>query len=62
MKKSEKDEKYEAICKKLGFIPSELKDDDGPATEDDNHANPFSVLTAEEKWYLYNNGYLTKSN
>lgn len=57
----ERDEKYEEICKKLGFIPSEMKPYDGPATEDDNRMNPFSVLTTEEKWYLYNNGYLRKS-
>ncbi len=56
-----KDKKYEEICKKLGFIPSELNDD-VPAEEDDNRKNPFSVLTVEEELYLYNNGYLTKSN
>ena len=56
-----KDKKYEEICKKLGFIPSELNDD-LPAEEDDNRKNPFSVLTVEEELYLYNNGYLTKSN
>lgn len=57
-----KDKKYEEICKKLGFIPSELSNDDVPAEEDDNRKNPFSVLTVEEELYLYNNGYLTKSN
>ena len=48
-----KDKKYEDICKKLGFIPSELED---------NFKNPFSVLSADEIIYLYENGYLTKSN
>lgn len=57
-----KDKKYEEICKKLGFIPSELSNDDVPAEENDNYINPFSVLTVEEELYLYNNGYLTKSN
>lgn len=57
-----KDKKYEEICKKLGFIPSELSNDDVPAEENDNFKNPFSVLTVEEELYLYNNGYLTKDN
>lgn len=57
-----KDEKYEEICKKLGFIPSELSDDDVPAEENDNFKNPFSVLSADENIYLYENGYLTKDN
>ena len=56
-----KDKKYEEICKKLGFILSELNDD-VPAEENDNRKNPFSVLTVEEELYLYNNGYLTKDN
>lgn len=56
-----KDKKYEDICKKLGFIPSELGDD-VPAEENDNFKNPFSVLSADEIIYLYENGYLTKSN
>lgn len=60
MKKEDK--KYEEICKKLGFIPSELSNDDVPAEENDNRKNPFSVLTVEEELYLYNNGYLTKDN
>lgn len=55
-----KDRKYDEICKKLGFIPCKLNDDI-PPVEDDNRKNPFSVLTAEEIWYLYNNGYLRKS-
>ena len=54
------DQKYDKICKKLGFIPCELNDDI-PPIEDDNRKNPFSVLTAEEICYLYNNGYLRKS-
>lgn len=53
------DKKYDEICKKLGFIPCELNDI--PPIEDDNRKNPFSVLTAEEIWYLYNNGYLRKN-
>lgn len=60
MKKEDK--KYEEICKKLGFIPSELSDDDVPAEENDNRKNPFSVLSADEIIYLYENGYLTKGN
>lgn len=38
------DEKYEAICKKLGFISSEIPND----------------VPAEEILYLYHNGYLRK--
>lgn len=30
------DKKYDEICKKLGFIPCELNDDDIPPIEDDN--------------------------
>lgn len=55
------DKKYEEICEKLGFIPSELSDD-VPAEENDTLENPFSVLTLEEKLYLYKNGYLKKAN
>lgn len=55
------DKKYEEICEKLGFIPSELSDD-VPAEENDTLENPFSVLTSEEKLYLYKNGYLKKAN
>lgn len=55
------DKKYEEICEKLGFIPSELSDD-VPAEENDTLGNPFSVLTSEEKLYLYKNGYLKKAN
>lgn len=58
--KMSEDKKYDEICKKLGFIPCELNDDI-PPIEDDNRRNPFSVLTADEIWYLYNNGYLRKS-
>ena len=47
-----KDKKYEDICKKLGFIPSELEDD-VPAEENDNFKNPFSVLSADEIIYLF---------
>lgn len=57
-----KDEKHEEICKKLGFIPSELSDDDVPAEENDNFKTPFSVLFADEIIYLYENGYLTKDS
>lgn len=34
------DKKYKNICKKLGFIPSELKND-VPAEENDTFDNPF---------------------
>lgn len=54
------DEKYNAICEKLGFIPSELPDD-VPAQENDSLDNPFSVLDADEIIYLYKNGYLKKT-
>lgn len=54
------DEKYNEICEKLGFIPSELPDD-VPAQEDDRLDNPFSVLDADEIIYLYKNGYLKKT-
>lgn len=54
------DEKYNEICEKLGFIPSELPDD-VPAQEDDSLDNPFSVLNADEIVYLYKNGYLKKT-
>lgn len=56
-----KDKRYNDICDKLGFIPSELSDD-VPAMEDDNRKNPFSVLSVDEIMYLYNNGYLSKAN
>ena len=54
------DEKYNEICEKLGFIPSELPDD-VPAQEDDSLDNPFSVLDTDEIIYLYKNGYLKKT-
>ena len=54
-----RDEKYEAICEKLGFIPSEY-DPDLPDHEDDNYVNPFRVLDIEELDYLFDNGYLGK--
>jgi hypothetical protein len=50
------DKEYERICKKLGFIPSELKTKTN--VEDDNWVNPFSILTIEEQDFLYDNGYL----
>ena len=56
-----KDKKYDDICKKLGFIPSELNED-VPAEENDDRKNPFSVLSADEITYLYKNGYLNKDN
>ena len=55
----EKDEKYEAICEKLGFIPSEYNPE-LPDHEDDTYVNPFEVLEFEELIYLRDNGYLTK--
>lgn len=58
---AKKDEKYEEIVTKLGFIPSELKNDCKPE-EDDSRINPFSVLDPDEVWYLLNNGYLNKQN
>ena len=56
---AEVDTKYNEICEKLGFIPSEL-DDNVKAEEDDSKDNPFSVLTPEEVMYLLNGGYLAK--
>lgn len=56
---AEVDKKYNDICKKLGFIPSEYQPK-STTSEDDSKENPFSVLDADEKMYLYKNGYLTK--
>lgn len=55
----DKDNEYQRICKKLGFIPSEYEYD-GPMTEDDSWINPFSVLSADEIVFLWENGYLNK--
>ncbi len=52
-----KDEKYDAICKKLGFEPRNYKFPDFE-TEDDSWESPFKILTVEEIDYLYKNGYL----
>lgn len=51
------DEKYNKICEKLGFIPSELKTEYS-GYEDDSIPNPFSILETEELCYLFDNGYL----
>lgn len=51
------DEKYNQICEKLGFIPSEYKPD-VPSCEDDSRTNPFSVLETSELLYLLDNGYM----
>lgn len=53
----QKDDVYEGICEKLGFVPSEYRCTP-TKTEDDTEKNPFSVLTAEELEYLFDNGYL----
>ena len=53
----DKQKEYNRICKKLGFIPSEYRYE-GPIEEDDTWVNPFSVLTAAEHEFLYDNGYL----
>ena len=55
----DKEKEYKRICDKLGFIPSEYKYD-GPIEEDDTWVNPFSVLTADEHRFLYENGYLDR--
>lgn len=55
----DKEKEYQRICKKLGFIPSEFEYD-GPDTEDDSWVSPFSVLSADEIYFLYINGYLNK--
>lgn len=55
------DTKYNEICEKLGFIPSELEDN-VKAEEDDSIENPFSVLTPEEIMYLLNGGFLAKKS
>ena len=52
-----KDEKYDAICKKLGFEPRNYTVPDFE-TEDDSWESPFKILTVEEIDYLYKNGYL----
>ena len=54
-----KDERYDTICKKLGFEPREYKFTDFD-TEDDYWESPFKVLTVEEIDYLYKNGYLNQ--
>ena len=53
------DEKFNKICEKLGFVPSEYKHKNS-GTEDDTKANPFSALETGELMYLIDNGYLTK--
>ncbi len=52
------DEKYNQICEKLGFIPSEYKPK-VPSYEDDSRINPFSVLETDELLYLFDNGYMS---
>ncbi|MEG0228783.1 MAG: hypothetical protein RR446_05860 [Lachnospiraceae bacterium] len=54
------DELYEKICKKLGFVPSEYKSKNF-GTENDTQENPFSVLSFDEKVYLYDKGYFNKN-
>lgn len=55
-RKTPVDEKYNKICKKLGFVPSEYKHKYS-GTEDDSKPNPFSVLSTDELMYLIENGY-----
>jgi len=54
------DKKYEEICKKLGFNPSEYNFVPS-GYEDDSKESPFLALTQEERWYLYDKGYLNQS-
>lgn len=58
MSKQVVDEKYNKICEKLGFIPSEYKPEVS-GFEDDSRVNPFSVLETSELLYLYDNGYFS---
>lgn len=51
------DEKYDTICKKLGFVPSEYKPE-ASDYEDDSRVSPFSKLDTDELLYLFDNGYL----
>lgn len=51
------DEKYERICKKLGFIPTKLPDEPS-GYEDDSKINSFSVLEMDELLYLIEHNYL----
>lgn len=53
------DKKYNEICEKLGFIPSE-RSEKVNAMEDDTQVNPFSILELDELKYLLDNGYLNK--
>lgn len=53
------DEKYDTICEKLGFIPSEYIPENS-GYEDDSKENPFSVLELDELLYLFDNGYFEK--
>lgn len=55
-RKTSGDEKYDKICRKLGFIPSEYKHKYS-GTEDDSKPNPFSCLSTDELIYLIENGY-----
>ena len=57
---AEVDKKYNEICEKLGFIPSEHIGG-AKAEEDDSQVNPFSVLDPDEVMYLLENGYLAKT-
>lgn len=57
MSKQVVDEKYNEICEKLGFIPSEYKPE-ASDYEDDSRINPFSVLETSELLYLFDNGYM----
>lgn len=60
MNQKDIDEKYNLICKKLGFIPKETQSKivDQDCTEDDSKINPYSVLSPDEIDFLFLNGLL----
>ena len=59
MSKTNKENEYKRVCKKLGCKPQDIIIPDFE-TEDDSWVNPFSILTSEENEFLYKNGYLNK--
>lgn len=47
---------YDGICKKLGFRPDKVKKEKASKDDygiNDNKVNPYSVLTYEEKNFLF---------
>lgn len=59
MTQVEKDLKYKQICDKLGFIPKEWKPPVFESEDDsDDVPHPFRVLTIDEHYFLFDEGYL----